>query len=54
MRLQQFVGVGMLVLLAGLGLLVVGLQYVPHHWRLTAHPRRILDPHLQGSLLGGS
>jgi hypothetical protein len=32
LRFQQLVGVGMLVLLVGLGLLVVGLQYVPHHW----------------------
>jgi hypothetical protein len=29
LRFQQLVGVGMLVLLVGLGLLVVGLQYVP-------------------------
>jgi hypothetical protein len=32
MRFQQLVGMGMLVLLVGLGLLVVGLQYVPHRW----------------------
>jgi len=32
MRFQQFIGVEMLVLLVRLGLLVVGLQYVPHHW----------------------
>jgi hypothetical protein len=31
MRLQPFIGVGMLVLLFGLGVRVA-LQYVPMHW----------------------